>query len=363
MLPQFVPGGELNRALYQEVIAPILVDLNIKKYSACLLGTGSDVLGYDTAMSMDHDWGPRLQIFLEYDNDIQFIKSELSKHLPLKFHGFPVFVSRNDDNTTRLDADHGTEHRIEVTNIDEFFSAQLGIDVAHEWTMGDWLLTSQQNLLQVTKGFLYRDDLGVEQLRNRFRFFPKEITIYILASLWQRIGQEEHLVGRAGYEGDELGAKIIAARLVRDLMRICFLLEGKYFPYPKWLGKAFSELACASAIAPICELTLNSCDWQSRDKHLARLFEAVAELQNNAQMCIVLPGKVQPFFGRPFSAIHLHSPFADALRDEIKNPDLSKIANDNLIGSIDIWSDNTDLLCSSGKPRLIMDSSPSHELS
>jgi hypothetical protein len=34
---------------------------------------------------------------------------------------------------------------------------------------------------------------------------------------WNRIGQEEHLMGRAD-RGDEIGSAIIAARLVRDLM-------------------------------------------------------------------------------------------------------------------------------------------------
>lgn len=33
-------------------------------HSACLIGNGSEVLGYDTTMSEDHDFGPRLLIFL-----------------------------------------------------------------------------------------------------------------------------------------------------------------------------------------------------------------------------------------------------------------------------------------------------------
>jgi hypothetical protein len=56
----FVPGLELSRALY-EATAPILArhfpDL---AYGAGRLEAGSEVLGFDTARSMDHDWGPRL---------------------------------------------------------------------------------------------------------------------------------------------------------------------------------------------------------------------------------------------------------------------------------------------------------------
>jgi hypothetical protein len=35
-------------------------------------------------------------------------------------------------------------------------------------------------------------------------------------------------MGRAGYVGDELGAALIGSRLVRDMMRLCFLMERQY---------------------------------------------------------------------------------------------------------------------------------------
>ena len=61
-MAEFVPGVELGRALYQEVVASRLHGL---RHSAARLGTGSDVLGYDTARSTDHDWGARLDVLVE----------------------------------------------------------------------------------------------------------------------------------------------------------------------------------------------------------------------------------------------------------------------------------------------------------
>ena len=61
-MPEFLPGRELARAFYEEVVAGLVGDI---PHSAGFLGYGSDVLGYDTERSTDHGWGPRLQIFTD----------------------------------------------------------------------------------------------------------------------------------------------------------------------------------------------------------------------------------------------------------------------------------------------------------
>ena len=59
---------------------------------------------------------------------------------------------------------------------------------------------------------------------------------YVLACQWKRISQEEAFVGRCGEVGDELGSAVVAARLIRDVMRLVLLIERRYPPYSKWLG-------------------------------------------------------------------------------------------------------------------------------
>ena len=65
----FINGIELSRIFYEEAVRPIL-DAHFPNlpHSAALLGPGSDVLGYDTPQSRDHDWGPRLLLFLSADD-------------------------------------------------------------------------------------------------------------------------------------------------------------------------------------------------------------------------------------------------------------------------------------------------------
>ena len=59
-MPAFVPGLTVARAFYEEVVAPLLVGT---EHSAALLGTGSDVLGFDTERTSDVF--PRLRTFFE----------------------------------------------------------------------------------------------------------------------------------------------------------------------------------------------------------------------------------------------------------------------------------------------------------
>ena len=56
----------------------------------------------------------------------------------------------------------------------------------------------------MTGGDVFHDESGLADLRERFAYFPKDVWLYLLASGWMRISQEEHLMGRAGYRGDEI---------------------------------------------------------------------------------------------------------------------------------------------------------------
>ena len=53
-----LPGRELARQFHADVVGPLLAESMPRlRYAAGRLGSGSDVLGLDDAMSRDHDWG------------------------------------------------------------------------------------------------------------------------------------------------------------------------------------------------------------------------------------------------------------------------------------------------------------------
>lgn len=65
MTPAFIPGLELSRLFYWEAVRPCLDEyLPGLPHAAALIGPGSEVLGFDTPMSQDHNWFPNVLLFL-----------------------------------------------------------------------------------------------------------------------------------------------------------------------------------------------------------------------------------------------------------------------------------------------------------
>lgn len=352
-MPEFIPGLQLSRIFYVEAVKPIL-DTHFPglPHTACRIDSGSEVLGFDTDMSRDHDWGLRLQLFLSDDDHARYAReldTVLSRHLAPTVHGSPT----NFEQIVEPDAGVSTiaavqdgmpiKHRVHHGPLRGFFWDYLRWDIDTVLTVADWLTFPTQHLRTITQGAIYHDDLGLETLRGQLGFYPHDLWLYVLAAGWQRIGQEEHLMPRAGYTGDELGSAIIGSRLVRDMMRLCFLMEKQYPPYPKWFGTAFQQLDCAATMLPLLREAQLAETWQVREDSLARASEFLAEMHNALGLTEPLPSTTAQFFTRPFQVIW-GGRFAFALLEKIENPVVKAIAAKTLIGSVDQFVDSTDAL-------------------
>jgi hypothetical protein len=348
----FISGLELNRAYYEEAVRPILAecapDLD---YSVALIGYGSDVLGYDTVVSTDHEWGPRLLLFLDESTHATYadeISERLSAALPPVFRGYSTSFSARDAEGARLlePATSGAvRHHIDIHTFREFFAQELGVDPEPPLSVEDWLLMPQQRLLGVTSGAIFHDGLhALVPLREKFTFYPRDVWLYLLAAQWTRISEEEAFVGRCGDVGDDLGSQVIAARLVRDLMRLCFLMERRYAPYSKWLGRAFSHLACAARLQPVLQDALSASTWRVREHSLSAAYEIVAETHNALDLTPPLGAAVTPYYDRPYLTLYARR-FAEALVAIIEDLAVRGIiARAGLIGGIDQVADSVDLL-------------------
>ncbi len=90
----FVSGLRLCAAFYREAVQPLLAKgFPCLRYAAARVGPGSDVVGFDTPRSMDHDWGPRLDLLVAAD-DVQrygaLLSNMLAERVPKSCHGWPT---------------------------------------------------------------------------------------------------------------------------------------------------------------------------------------------------------------------------------------------------------------------------------
>ena len=230
---------------------------------------------------------------------------------------------------------------MEIYTIESFFKEYLLIDPNDDLTASDWLTLSEQKLRTIRSGKIFYDKLGLESIQKKLHYFPKDIWLYMLTSEWMKISKEEPFVGRTGDVGDELGSKIIAARLVQSIMKLCFLMEKEYAPYSKWFGTAFSRLKCAKKLASTLDKILASRDWKEREKHLSQAYKVVAQMHNNLKITKPLATEVSSFHNRPYLVIH-GEVFANELKKKIKDPAVKKISAD--IGSVNQLSNTVDLL-------------------
>lgn len=350
-MSKFLPGLVLSEKYFTELVQPLLNQhFPGLKYSAALIGYGSEVLGFDTEMSMDHAWAARMQLFVGED-DLSLggkIDEMLRAELPTHFLGFPLGTKPSDTEPGVFFMDEHSQpgevaHKVNVTYVSEFFRAELDWDVHQVIEAADWLTFPAQVLRVLTGGKVFFDNQGeLTAVRQRLSFYPLDVWLYLLASGWDRLGQEVPLIQRAGYVGDELGSAIMASRLCRDIMSLCFLLEKKYAPYPKWFGSAFMQLDCAGDFLGVLTRVQQAQNWEERADQLGRACEMLAHKQNGLGLTEPQDEKVAFFHGRPFKVIQADK-FSAALVEQIRDPAVMQIAKKGLVGSIDQFSDNTVL--------------------
>ncbi len=146
-VPDFVPGLDLARLYYEEVVSALIGDV---PHAAGRLGWGSDVLGYDTERSTDHGWGPHLHVFVDAA-DIEQVRTAVDAGLPETFRGWPTRYGWDDV---------APRHWVEISTLGDWLTLQLGRDVRPRPTTIDWLLFPQQLILGVVAGAVFHDDLG-----------------------------------------------------------------------------------------------------------------------------------------------------------------------------------------------------------
>ena len=352
-MEKFVQGLKLSELYYWKCVRPIIESHYEKlKYSCGLIGPGSEVLGFDTPMSRDHHWGPRLVLFLR-EKDYSTYRNKLSKilshELPYQFMGYwTSFTKGNERGAERIQekiASGPVSHFVDIVTPKYFFAEHLGFDPERKISILNWLTVPSQNLRILTEGKIFHDGLKVKNIQRRLKSYPKDIWLYLLSAQWSCLNQEVPFVGRCGEVGDELGAHVVTARVIKNLMRLCFLMERQYAPYSKWYGTGFSRLKCSKKLNPIFISALSEKNWKARQKILAKSYKLIGEMHNSLKITWAVHVKISQFHKRPFLTINA-SDFSCRIRNSIRNRKIKNLKAQ--IGSIDTYVDSVDVLVKKG---------------
>jgi len=266
----FIPSIELSRMLYKEQIEPLLGERYPSlRYAAATYGMCSECLGLDDEISMDHMWGPRVNIIVsqgDYERLADEIRALLRAELPPQFQGFATTWM-----TPGVDVMSTKEkilYSVGVTTVSRALRFCGGAEALPLHDV-DWLRVSEQHLLEFTNGVVHRDDTGeLTRAREALAYYSDDVLRFLLMCGWNTVGGDYFPIGRIGARGDLLGLQIQAAKVAQHLMRLGFMVSKKYWTYKKWFGTLFARLPIAAELSPVLQALLREEDWRRVELHI-----------------------------------------------------------------------------------------------
>lgn len=227
-------GKEVLERDFAEILPHIAVGM---------VGQGSECLGFDDALSQDHDFEPGFTIFLPgeeiVDRRAEFLLERAYTKLPKEFEGY----ERNG-----LKPAGGPRHG--VVRLSEFLMKTIGRPDGN-LTVRDWFTIPEQSLLEVTDGALFYDGGGVfTGIRERLAKMPEPIRLKKLSACLLMMSQTgQYNYRRLVDRGDERGAQLCVIEFEKQARHAAFLVNHRYMPYYKWSYRALSELPVLSELS------------------------------------------------------------------------------------------------------------------
>ncbi|MGN0633710.1 MAG: DUF4125 family protein [Oscillospiraceae bacterium] len=258
-------GLAICRAFY-ECFGKPMIHRNFAEYEdriVCgMVGEGSDCLGFDDKLSQDHDFGPAFCIWLDeelFDKIGERLKKAYDL-LPKRFMDYERVRSPQ------------SRQRTGVFQSVKFYTDLLETDRLLK-TAADWLSLSPERLAAATNGEIFT------QSENEFTRIRKTLKNgYPYAVRLKHIAQQTALAAQSGQynfsrclkRGDSVTAGICFGEFVKSALRCVHLLDGRYYPYYKWLAKSAGDTEITSLlekedslpkakwaeeiISPVCEM-------------------------------------------------------------------------------------------------------------
>ncbi|MCR5484711.1 MAG: DUF4037 domain-containing protein [Clostridiales bacterium] len=250
-------GLKISEMFFEEYGMPMLTERfepYLGEIAAGLVGQGSECFGYDDRISRDHDFAPGFCLWIP-----ETLRGEIGDELQKAYDSLPAdkFILRH-----RIDVGMAPDEsfmtgarkeRIGVHSIEEFYFERTGMTGAPE-TAEDWLKTPQMYLSEAVNGKVFYDPSGkFSAIRSVWQgHYPENILKKKLAADCGMAGK----TGQFNYErclrrGDTDAAYYCVTEFIRKATAALFLLNRKYMPYYKWIGRAMADFEKGKDAVPL----------------------------------------------------------------------------------------------------------------
>ncbi len=265
-----IKGLELARRYYSEVVLPEFMERasdTIDSMTFGLAGPGSECYGYDDEISRDHDWGPRVCIWIPenlYERHFGILQN-IYEGLDHNFLGF--------DPVKRLDT---RVRRDGILSTARFYSNYLGSDRPPE-TLRDWLLMPEEALSLCTNGEVFREGSGNFMVMRKvlLSYFPRDIRLKKIASRCKAAAQHgQYNLWRAFQRKDLLAVQFHKAGFTREIASLVFLLSRTYRPFGKWIFRGLDNLG---SLGPDVKKYLRNFTETHDERNLRSILEGCVE--------------------------------------------------------------------------------------
>lgn len=237
-------GLDVSRAFYEQYGKDMLEKEfpdYINKIAVGLVGEGSECLGYDDDLSVDHDFEAGFCLFIsreDYDK-IGFKLERSYAKLPKEFMGYKRSV---------LSPVGGDRHGVIV--IEDFYQKFLGAsDIPDDLRW--WLYADSTALLNASNGQVFYDPNGeFSRVREKLLVgFPDDVRrkkLAMHAIFMAQAGQYNYK--RIVSRGEHGAGQLALFEFVKHAISTVYLLNNKYEPFYKWAFKGMRSLPVLSEL-------------------------------------------------------------------------------------------------------------------
>lgn len=245
-------GMQLARDYWLAYVKPMLDERYAEfapRIAVGLVGHGSECYGFDDALSRDHDFGPRLCMWLTA-SDYARIGEQLQadyESLPAQCNGFA--------RTAATPRAQGAGRRSGVFEIGEFFTSITGYPIApSENEPHLWMMLDEATLAAATNGRVFADALGAfSKTRQSFKLMPDDVRLALISKRLGMIAQAgQYNLPRMLQRGDGAAAWLCVSEFADAVSSLVFLINNPvtvgYAPYYKWRFAALRALSARAGM-------------------------------------------------------------------------------------------------------------------